>query len=160
MSAPVSGSPTSSGELLAAVLPRIETDLADLPGAGDGTWRGRVADEAALLLALLRAPDGGWLDPGSEVDVDEPEDAALTAHVREMTARGVPPRAVQRFVRAAGAAVFAELWHRAGPGDATAVLRASRLLAARGRVAERVLQPDYGSMSAAPAPSTRTMEVV
>jgi hypothetical protein len=134
---------------IVSVLARIEVVLADLPCLGeDERWRGRVADEAALLFALLE----GCFD-GAEPD--DPEDDALAAHLKGMMVRGVPLRPVQRFVRAAAAAAFAELWHRAGPGDATAVLRASRLLDRRRRVAERLLHHDR---ELPPAP--RTMEVV
>ena len=101
-----------------------------------------------MLFALLE----GCFD-GAEPD--DPDDDALTAHLKGMMVRGVPLRPVQRFVRAAAAAAFAELCHRAGPGDATAVLRASRLLDRRRRVAERLLHHDR---ELPPAP--RTMEVV
>jgi hypothetical protein len=148
-----------SAELLAAVLRRVEADLEDLPGVEDGAWRGRAADEAVLLLALLRAPDDHAPHPAGDADADHPEGVALAAHLHGMVERGVPLRPVQRFVRVAAAASFAELWHRAGPGDATALLRGSRLLARRREAAERLLLQAY---QAAPAPvrSPRAMEVV
>jgi hypothetical protein len=135
---------------IASVLGRIEVDLADLPGvAGEERWRGRVADEAALLVELLH----GCFDDAAPGD---PDDSAITAHLRGMMARGVPLRPVQRFLRAAAAAAFAELWHRAAPGDAPAVLRASRLLEGRRRAADRLLHDHH----LAPPPAPRTMEVV
>ena len=134
---------------IASVLGRIETGLADVPGSGDEMrWRGRVADEAALLVALLR----GCFDGAAASD---PEHSALTTHLRGMMERGVPPRPVQRFLRAAAAAAFAELWQRAGPGDATAVLRASRILDGRCRAAERLLHDDHEF-----PPAPQTMEAV
>jgi hypothetical protein len=139
---------------IVSVLARIEVVLADLPcPAEDERWRGRVADEAALLFSLLKGCFDG-AEPDGRDDPD-PDGTALAAHVKGMMVRGVPLRSVQRFVRAAAAAAFAELWHRAGPGDATAVLRASRLLDRRRRVAERLLHHDR---ELPPAP--RTMEVV
>ena len=133
-----------------SVLGRIEADLTDLPGvAGEEHWRGRVADEAALLVALLQ----GCFDGAAP---DDPDGGVLIAHLQGMMVRGVPVRPVQRFLQAAAAAAFAELWHRAGPGDATAVLRASRLLEGRRRATERLLHDHQ----LAPPPAPRTMEVV
>jgi hypothetical protein len=145
-----------NGELVAAVLRRIESDLADLPGGEDEAWQGRVADEATLLLALLhgaedRRPDQDfWAEEATADDT-----VALLAHLRDMAGRGVSIRPVQRFVRAAAAAAFAELWHVAGPGDATALLRASRRLSRRRHILEDLLDQAYE-----PDPFPRAMEVV
>jgi hypothetical protein len=152
-----------TGGFVAAVLGRIEAGLADLPAAaGEEGWRGRVADEAALLLTLLRGcPPGEGRDDCPRDDHrrdDDPcHEAALVAHLRGMLARGVPPQPVRRFLQVAAGAAFAELWQRAGPGDATALLRASRLIEGRRRAAERLLHHDH-ELPSPPAP--RTMEVV
>ena len=98
----------------------------------------------AAVRGCAAPPDQGDPDDTGEGD-------ALAVHVQGMMARGVPPRPVRRFLRVATAAAFAELWHRAGPGDATALLHTSRLLDGRRRTADR-LQLD--------APAPRTMEVV
>jgi hypothetical protein len=85
------------------------------------------------------------------------------AHLRGMAARGVPLRSVRGFIRVAASAVFSELWHRAGPGDGTALLPTSRLLAARRDTAERLLREAYESTPEhvpAPDPAPRVMEVV
>jgi hypothetical protein len=133
---------------IVSVLGRIEVGLADLPVvAEEERWHRRFADEAALLIALLE----GFFDCAAP---ENPENGTLVAHLRAMMARGVPPRPVQRFLLAAAEAAFAELWHRAGPGDAGAVLRVSRLIEGRRSAAERLLHHHV----IPPAP--RSMEVV
>jgi hypothetical protein len=135
-------------ELVAAVLRRIDVETTDLPCDGDEAWRGRVVDEATLLLALLRAA------PDAPEDTSD-DTVVLVAHLRDMTGRGAPLRSVQRFVRAAAAATFAELWQAAGPGDATALLRASRRISRRQHILEHQLRQAYE-----PEPFPRAMEVV
>jgi hypothetical protein len=134
----------SARRLVAAVRRRVEADLAVLPGGADEAWRGRVADETTLLLALLQGIEGDRPDPDASADDAGPEDAAaLIAQLRDMAGRGVPLRPVQRFVRAAAAAAFAEFWQVVGPGDATALLCASRRLSRRRHILERQLRRAY-----------------
>jgi hypothetical protein len=96
--------------------------------------------------------------PTGYADAPHPEGVALAAHLHGMVERGVPLRPVQRFVRVAAAAAFAELWHRAGPGDATA-LPCGSLLARRREAVERLLLQAYEA-APAPVPAPRALEVV
>ncbi|WP_219419757.1 hypothetical protein, partial [Pseudonocardia nigra] len=126
--------------LVAAVLRRI---AADLPDPQPATWRGRAADEAVLLVELCRRAEV-CSHGGSDADPDVGQFAALFA---DMALRGAPLRAVRWFLRSAAAHVFAGLWDSSGAGDATLLLRVSRLLNRHRGALDQVLEHTYRDLA-------------